>query len=279
VAVTDTAGIRVTDTFTWAVNALPRLTKPADQTSAVGNAVSLPIPLIGGTGPLTWQAAGLPPGLSIDAATGAVTGIPTAVAPAENVTVTVTDKFAKSDSTTFRWTVIPRPTITSPTGTRVDTVGDVVSLWSTATGGTGRYTWSATNLPAGLSMDPTGLISGTIAAGTRYLSTVTVTDQAGAAHSVTIEWTVNNPDGLRVTAPAVDRSGVVGQSVTITMSAAGGNISRYAWSATGLPPDVTLTDGATMSGIPMQAGAYTVTLTVRDGTNPVATFMFTWTIR
>jgi hypothetical protein len=29
----------------------------------------------------------------------------------------------------------------------------------------------------------------------------------------------------------------------------------------------------------MQAGSYTVTLTVRDGTNPVATFMFTWTIR
>ncbi|MGC9669227.1 putative Ig domain-containing protein [Planosporangium sp. 12N6] len=279
VVVTDAAGAKASATFTWTVNELPKLSKPGDQTSAAGNPVSLPMPLTGGTAPLTWEAKGLPDGLAIDPATGVVTGTPTKVAAAKTVTVTVTDRDKQFASTTFTWKVIPRPTIDELVGGRTNRVGDRVSLPVTATGGTGTYTWSAANLPAGLSIDAaTGLISGTVTAGTRYLSTVTVTDQAGAAHSVTVEWRVDAPDGPRVTAPADDRTDTVGQAVTTMLSAAGGRGTGYAWSVSGLPPGVTAT-GATVSGVPVQAGAYVVTVTVRDGAGRVATFMYTWTIR
>lgn len=55
-------------------------------------------------------------------------------------------------------------------------VGQPYSVQCNPSGGVAPYTWSATNLPAGLSMSTDGLISGTpTAAGTGDV-TITVTD-------------------------------------------------------------------------------------------------------
>jgi hypothetical protein len=53
-----------------------------------------------------------------------------------------------------------------------------VPVQFTAFGGTGIYTWSATGLPSGLSMSPSGVLSGTPTPGSQgtYNATVTVTD-------------------------------------------------------------------------------------------------------
>ncbi len=64
---------------------------------------------------LAWTATGLPPGLSIEPATGNITGTPTA-AGTYSVTVTATERAMPSDlgSTSFTWTVVNvAPTITS----------------------------------------------------------------------------------------------------------------------------------------------------------------------
>jgi hypothetical protein len=110
-----TDGLRHVGTavFSWTVNALPLLTNPGNQTSSVGVAGTLSVALTGGTGPFVWSvtlpgpwgATGLPPGLVINRNTGAITGRPTRTGPANNVTVTVTDTFGKSNTTTFTWTV------------------------------------------------------------------------------------------------------------------------------------------------------------------------------
>jgi len=61
----------------------------------------------------------------------------------------------------------------------------------TATGGTTPYTWSATGLPTGLSINSsTGLISGTTRIAGGYTVTVTVADAASRSASTQFTWAV-----------------------------------------------------------------------------------------
>ena len=69
-------------------------------------------------------------------------------------------------------------TVTNP-GARTGKVGTAFSLTLSATGGTGSYTWSATGLPAGLTISTGGVISGTPT--TAGSSTVTVTAVSGSS--------------------------------------------------------------------------------------------------
>jgi len=278
VTVVDAYGRSSATTFTWTVPALA-VTTPAAQAYETGATVAVPVAAAGGIAPYTWSATGLPAGLAIDAASGLISGSPT-LAGTSTATVRVVDATGTARSTAgFRWTVTAGPVITVPGATRTDAVGAAVSLQAVATGGTGRYTWSATSLPAGLTIGPTGLITGTVGAGTRYLATLRVTDAAGGSATVTVLWTVTatgaNPT---ITVPAGDRTGdVVGQSVTFTGTATGG--SGFTWSGTGLPPGTAISTGGVVSGRPTVAGTYLVTLTVRNSAGRTATVMFLWTIR
>ncbi|SCL25703.1 Serine protease, subtilisin family [Micromonospora nigra] len=65
------------------------------------------------------------------------------------------------------------------------------SLQMTASGGTAPYTWSATGLPAGLSINSsTGLISGTPTTVNTYSVTVTARDTANQTGSASFSWTI-----------------------------------------------------------------------------------------
>jgi len=111
--VTDAFGLIGSAAFTWTIVALPSLTKPANQTHSTSSTVNLAITRTGGTAPFTWSmtapgpwgATGLPPGLTLNTSTGVITGRPTTTGAAKAVTVNVTDKYGKTASTTFSWTV------------------------------------------------------------------------------------------------------------------------------------------------------------------------------
>ena len=93
------------------------------------------------------------------------------------------------------------PTTTTPTAVdlaalpdQTSTVGTAVDLAVTATGGTAPYTYSASGLPAGLSISATtGRITGTPTTAATSSVTVTVRDAASPAtqDSVTFSWKVN----------------------------------------------------------------------------------------
>jgi hypothetical protein len=111
---------------------------------------------------------------------------------------TAADGHGGADTATVMVTVNPvndAPTIVNP-GDQVNIAGDTVSLLMFAEDLDGDLlTFSATSLPAGLSIDPaTGSIGGSIAAGAAsasYHVVVTVTDPGGFAANTAFNWTVS----------------------------------------------------------------------------------------
>jgi O-glycosyl hydrolase len=84
------------------------VTSPGNQTSTVGKAASVQI-AASDSAPgqtLAYSATGLPAGLSINSATGLISGTP-ATAGTSTVTVTATDGTGAAGSTSFTWTVNP----------------------------------------------------------------------------------------------------------------------------------------------------------------------------
>ena len=116
------------------------MTSPGNQTSTENNPVSLQIQATDSDGSqtLTYSATGLPTGLSINPATGLITGTPTATGNS-NFTVTATDTTGATGSASFTWTVnAPNTvTVTSP-GNQTSTKNSPVSLQIQATDSAAR---------------------------------------------------------------------------------------------------------------------------------------------
>jgi hypothetical protein len=173
------------------------VTNPGSQTWTVGTAANLQIQASDSASgqTLTYAASGLPGGLSINASSGLISGTPNATGTG-SATVTAKDTTGASGSATFSWTVNPAGantvTVTNP-GNQSWTVGTTVSLQiqasDSASGQT--LTFSATGLPAGLSISSSGLISGTPTTAVSGSTTVTAKDTTGASGSATFSWTVN----------------------------------------------------------------------------------------
>ena len=86
--------------------------------------------------------------------------------------------------------------VTNP-GNKSGTVGTAISPFTlSASGGTAPYTWSATGLPAGVTIgSSTGTVSGTPTTAGTYSTTVTARDATGATGSASFTFTVNGSGG------------------------------------------------------------------------------------
>ena len=208
----------------------------------------------------------LPDGLSVDN-TGLISGTPAADAVGtSNFTVQVTDSSGSTGSEDLSITIAAAPGIT--TTSLAD--GEVSAAYSEAleaSDGSGIYsTWSITSgaLPDGLSVDNTGLISGTPATdavGTDNF-TVQVTDSLGGTGSEDLSITIAAAPGVTTTSLP---NGTVGTAYSETLAASGGSGTYTIWSITsGTLPDGLVLDSSAgvISGTPATDAVGTASFTV-----------------
>jgi hypothetical protein len=202
-------------------NRPPVLTQPTSQAHAENSSVTLALSASDPDGnPLTYSASGLPPALTINPATGVISGTLTFTS-AGSYTVTATASDGQlSNSKSFTWTVTNTnrpPTLTQPANqTSVENTTVSLQLAASDPDGT-AVTYSASGLPSALSVNATtGLISGTLTLTSAGSYTVTATASDGAASdSKTFNWTVTDaPQGPTITTVSPS-SGPIGTSVTI----------------------------------------------------------------
>ncbi|MHC4714392.1 MAG: putative Ig domain-containing protein, partial [Planctomycetota bacterium] len=234
----------------------------------------------GGTPPLAWAvtAGVLPDGLSLNAATGEISGVPTVIATF-NFTVTATDSgvpTAQWDSQALQIVVqssgLAITTVSLPDGT----VGAAYSSTLAAIGGTPPYTWSVIvgTLPDGLGLNAaTGEISGTPTAYGTWGFTVQATDSSAVPQTATQALAITiNPAPLLITTASLP-DGQIGVAYSQTLAAAGG-VTPYSWSviAGALPTGLAL-NGATgeISGTPTTDGTFNFTVQVDDSQLPADT--------
>jgi choice-of-anchor A domain-containing protein len=145
----------------------------------------------------------------------------------------------------------------------------ITPVTMTASGGTGTgYTFSATGLPAGLTMSASGTISGTPTVSGTFSYTVTVKDSAGNVGTINCSVTVAPP----VSASCVAVTAIQGAAITpVTMTASGGTGTGYTFSATGLPAGLVMSASGTISGTPTVSGTFSYTVTVKDSAGNTGT--------
>ena len=193
---------------------LPVITSAANAQGQVDTAFTYPI--AASNNPTSYYAAGLPPGLFLNTATGLISGTP-ALAGTFNVllnAINANGSGSLSLSLTINPAVTQLPAITSP----LTALGIANNLFAgfypyqiTATGDPTSF--STTGLPPGLSFDPTiALIYGTPTQAGTFPITLTASNSAGSGTAtlvITIEPAGTLPPVVTNPGPAVIRLGDV----------------------------------------------------------------------
>jgi len=219
---------------------------------------------------LSLTSGSIPTGLTFTPATGALSGTPTAVGTF-NFTITATDSVGASLSQGYSITINSVVTFTTtPLALSPNAALNIpYSKTLTATGGTGTLTFTSGILPAGLTLNTSGVLSGTPSAVvTNFAFLVTVTDSVGATALATCTLTVTGVAPI-INSVIVNPTSFayVGQSVSVTI----GSVTTD----DGKPAIVTIQFGdgtAPISGLSAThlytvKGVYQITITATNQTS------------
>jgi hypothetical protein len=258
--------------------------------ATAGSYYSFSFKASGGIAPYTWAVTSgdLPPGMSMIAGSGGISGTPVPTAPGQySFNVKVSD--STGTTVTKLYTLVVAPPLQISTAALVPWTVNAAGYNQplVSTGGAGPYTWSwagepdpltqlPTALPAGLSLSTSGVVSGTPSKEGGYQIRVTLTDGNGATVFKTLNLLVNS-------ALKINTSSAVAGSVGILYSQAissNGGTAPYTWSYTGtLPAGLSFSAvSGLISGIPTESGTFPITIKNTDASGASVTMPLTITI-
>ncbi len=292
VVATDANGASDAADFNWTINSPVVVAPISNPTNNEGDEPSLAASATDANGTtLTFSATGLPPGIIINA-TGVFGGN---VAAGDgyyspySVTVTATNVNGSTGNTTFSWNIV-NPLTVSPIENQTSDEGAQPSLTATANDVNGSAVrFYASGLPNGLTMNLTGAVSGTVAAGAGfdgnsgnngvYNVTVYAIDDNGAMAQTQFVWTIVNPISI---APINNATKNEGDDPIIPVVATDANNAQMYFSASGLPQGLTIDrntgiiDGVIATGASSGGndGVYNVTVNVIDAIGAKAATSF-----
>jgi Putative Ig domain len=176
-------------------------------------------------------------------------------------------------------------TVSAP-ASQTGTVGTAISglqISATDSAAGQALAYTATGLPAGLSISSSGLITGTpTTAGTSQV-TVTVADTTGASGSASFSWTISAAstagNTITVTNPGPQAS-VAGTAISgLQISATDSDSSQtLTYTAAGLPPGLSISSSGLISGTPSVPGLGRVVVTATDTTGASGIAAFIWAV-
>ena len=287
ITVTDVDGDTDTLSFDWTTYDPLRLPAVASKSWTQNRAVgSFSVAATGGVAPLAHTVGGLPAGVTASSS-GSVSGTPTGTGSG-TATVSVTDAIGNTRNGSFTWRVAAEPVDRTPSFATVSvpaknwTQHQTITTFTVpaATSGDGTLTYSATGLPAGVTMSADRSVSGTPTASGSGTAIVTATDSDGDTDSVSFNWTVSTdlkPSFATVT--LTKRNWTEGQAVSgFTLPAASGGDGTLNYAAGGLPSGVSMDSSRTVSGTPDRSGSGTATVTATDADGDTASVRFAWTV-
>jgi hypothetical protein len=252
---------------------------------AVGQPYNTVLSVGGGASPYQFSVVSglLPPGLSLNPATGSFAGRPSSAGTYTfQVMVTDTPRRDQGNQTytlaisdgggggkgSIKVSVSPS-SVTLSSGGQQQFTATVTGTANTA------VTWSAS---AG-SVNSNGLYTAPNVKTTSN-ATVTATSQADPTQSASAAVTINPAQGqsLQITTSSLPQ-GQQGEPYSAGFTATGGT-QPYSWSITGgkLPPGVTLNTSGDLSGSPTTVGTFNFTVTVTDAKGNTASGNFSITI-
>ena len=213
----------------------------------------------------SWTATGLPPGLAIDSATGAVSGSPS-LRGNFNVTLVATGPGGTSSPALVSISIaLGAPSIQASQNFSGDR-GAAFSATPVLSDIADRpvSSWSASGLPLGLSISATtGLITGTPLNRETKLAMVTATGPGGVGEATAVSFTIAAAYSAPIISAGQTLSGKVGVAFSATPALADA-VERpvSSWAATGLPSWASLsaTTGK-ITGTPQDSGTATFSIT------------------
>lgn len=293
----DGNGGNVASSFNWQVADLNRapqqLSDLPDRNHAIGAEIA--IALIDyfedpDGDPLSFTAEGLPPGLSLSA-DGMISGSVQAPEAVYTVNLTVEDGRLGSVDAQFVWSVrsnnsVPQVVSTPPDRSNAEGQSIAFTL-------AGHFDdadddplqISASNLPAGVTMDSAGLVTGNLSfqSSGSYQVQLQADDGNGGSVQTGFTWQVeevNRPP--QQLSPLANREDLVGAVIAIALSAAfdDPDADPLSFAADGLPPGLGISSSGEISGtLQAPAGVHSVQLTVSDGRGGILAASFEWTVR
>jgi len=225
----------------------PSITSPLTATAEPGAAFSYEI--LTTKDPDSYNAVGLPDGLTINTETGLISGS-VATIGSYSVTISATDT---TGTTTATLTIkIGLPKVTGGTASASTTAAFSYQIVATNS----PTAFNALNLPAGLSVDTaTGLITGTPTAAGTFNVVLSATNAAGSGSGALIITVTPAPPVINSTLTA---SGKLTTAFSYSISATN---TPTSYSAAGLPTGLTVsTTTGVISGTPTVTGTFNVTI-------------------